>query len=107
MVSTIDWIRLGNLESTNREIRRCSISKGKLPAPAFRREEGRLAMTNGRISREIVENPGVGLSTLTRWLSQDRDAEMALEEQPELWKELKRPRREDEVLKHERDIPKK
>ncbi len=33
----------------------------------------RLALTSGRTRREIAEDLGIGLSTLTRWLSQERD----------------------------------
>jgi len=43
------------------------------PTPEFRREAVRLALTNGRTRREIAEDLGIGLSTLTRWLSQERD----------------------------------
>jgi transposase len=83
------------------------MSNGKRPTPEFRREAVRLALTSGRTRREIAEDLGVGLSTLTRWVSQDRDAEESFEEQPDLRAELKRLRRENAVLKQERDILKK
>lgn len=81
--------------------------KGKRPTPEFRREAVQLTLTSGRTRREIAEDLGVGLSTLTRWVSQDRDAEESFEEQPDLRAELKRLRRENAVLKQERDILKK
>jgi transposase len=92
--------------------------------------------TSGRTKREIGEDLGVSLSTLTRWLSQRRDREMdepdrrsegedAAAELKRLRRdremdepdrrsegedaaaELKRLRRENEILRHERDILKR
>jgi Transposase len=48
------------------------MGNGNKPTPEFRREAVRLALTSGRTRREIAEDQGVGLSTLTRWLGQDR-----------------------------------
>jgi transposase len=50
------------------------MGKGNRPTLEFRREAVRLALTSGRTRREIAEDLGIGLSTLTRWLSQERDA---------------------------------
>lgn len=83
------------------------MSNGKRPTPEFRREAVRLALTSGRTRREIADDLGIGLSTLTRWVRQDRDAEEPIEDQPDLRAELKRLRRENAVLKQERDILKK
>lgn len=80
------------------------MSHGKRPTPEFRREAVRLALTSGRTRREIADDLGIGLSTLTRWVRQDRDAEEPVEDQPDLRAELKRLRRENAVLKQERDI---
>jgi transposase len=80
---------------------------GKRPTPEFRREAVRLALTSGRTRGEIADDLGIGLSTLTRWVRQDRDAEEPVEDQPDLRAELKRLRRENAVLKQERDILKK
>ena len=35
----------------------------------------RLALTSGRTRRELAENLGFGLSTLTRWIGRQRDRE--------------------------------
>jgi transposase len=77
----------------------------------FEEEAVRLLRTSGRTKREIGEDLGVSLSTLTRWLSQRRDLEM---EEPDrrppgedAAAELKRLRRENEVLRQERDILKR
>lgn len=77
------------------------------PTPEFRREAVRLALTSGRTQREIAEDLGIGLSTLTWWLSQERDASEPSEATVDLHAELKRLRRENAVLKQERDILKK
>ena len=74
------------------------------PTPEFRREAVRLALTSGRTRREIAEDLGIGLSTLTRWLSQERDASEPSEAPVDVHAELKRLRRENAVLKQERDI---
>lgn len=77
----------------------------------FEREAVRLAETSGRTRREIADDLGIGLSTLTRWLSRSRDVAMddpgrrAGDE--DMAAELKRLRRENEVLRQERDILKK
>ena len=83
------------------------MGNGNRPTPEFRREAVRLALTSGRTRREIAEDLGIGLSTLTRWLSQERDASEPIEAQVDLHAELKRLRRKNAVLKQERDIPKR
>lgn len=80
------------------------MGNGNRPTPEFRREAVRLALTCGRTRREIAEDLGIGLSTLTRWLSQERDASEPSEAPVDVHAELKRLRRENAVLKQERDI---
>jgi transposase len=77
----------------------------------FEEEAVRLLRTSGRTKREIGEDLGVSLSTLTRWLSQRRERET---EKPDRRPpgedpaaELKRLRRENEILRQERDILKR
>jgi transposase len=67
----------------------------------------RLALTSGRTRREIAEDLGIGLSTLTRWLGQERVASEPSGGPVDMHAELKRLRRENAVLKQERDILKK
>jgi transposase len=83
------------------------MGRGIRPTPEFRREAVRLALTSGRTRREIAEDLGIGLSTLTRWLVQERDASEPSEAPLDLHAELKRLRRENAVLKQERDILKR
>ena len=67
----------------------------------------RLALTSGRPRAEVAEDLGVGLSSLTRWVGQYRDEEMLPEIKDDLQAELKRLRKENLVLRQERDILKK
>ena len=77
----------------------------------FEREAVRLAATSGRTRREVAEDPGVGLSTLTRWISRTRDAAIddpeLVEPNEDMTAELKRLRRENEILRQEREILKR
>jgi transposase len=83
------------------------MGNGNGSAPEFRREAVRLALTSGRTRSEIAEDLSIGLSTLTRWLGQERDSSEPSEAPVDLHADLKRLRRENAVLKQERDIPKK
>jgi transposase len=83
------------------------MGNGNRPRPEFQREAVRLALTSGRTRREIAEHLDIGLSTLTRWLSQERDVDEPSEASADLHAELSRMRRENAVLKQERDILKK
>lgn len=76
----------------------------------FEDEAVRLAQTSGRTRREVADDLGVGLSTLTRWISRRRDREIDPPDKmasQDIASELKRLRRENEILRHERDILKK
>lgn len=77
----------------------------------FEKEAVRLAQTSGRTQREIAQDLGVGLSTLVRWIGRSRDQAM---DEPthsagneDMAAELKRLRRENEVLRQEREILKR
>lgn len=77
----------------------------------FEREAVRLAQTSGRTRKEVAGDLGVGLSTLTRWLARNQDAIMddpgRRDANEDMSAELKRLRRENEILRQERDILKK
>jgi transposase len=72
-------------------------------------EAVRLVQTVGRTQREIAGNLGIGLSTLVRWIgrSRDRHAVAPAAAGSEVTAQLKRLRRETEILRQERDILKK
>jgi transposase len=76
----------------------------------FEEEAVRLVQTSGRTQREIAGDLGIGLSTLVRWLGRSRDqhaADPAMAAANDVTAELKRLRRENEILRQERDILKK
>jgi transposase len=76
----------------------------------FEDEAVRLVRTSGRSQREIAEDLGIGLSTLVRWISRSRDRQIDEAEPPgqeDVAAELKRLRRENEILRQERDILKR
>ena len=76
----------------------------------FQDEAVRLAETSGRSRREIAEDLGIGLSTLRHWIDRRREREIDhLPEghQEDMAAELKRLRRENEILRQERDILKR
>ena len=75
----------------------------------FEEEAVRLAQTSGRTQREIAGELGIGLSTLVRWIGRSRDRRAAdpAAAQSEVTAALKRRRRENEILRQERDILKK
>lgn len=77
------------------------------PTPEIRREAVRLALTSGRTRREIAEDLCIGLSTLARWLNQERNVSKPSEAPVDPHTERKRLRRENAVLKQEHDIRKK
>ena len=70
----------------------------------------RLARTSGRSRREIAADLGSGLSTLRSCIDRPRDREIdepPPDRQEDMAAELKRLRRENEVLRQERDILKR
>jgi transposase len=78
--------------------------------PEFRVEAVRLAQTSGRSRREVAADLGIGLSTLRNWIDGRRDREMdapPVDRQEDRAAELKRLRRENEVLRQEREILKR
>jgi transposase len=76
----------------------------------FATEAVRLVEVSGRTQREIALDLGVSLSTLRRWLDKRREDEIEApppERQEDLAAELKRLRRENEILRQEREILKR
>ena len=71
----------------------------------FEEEALRLVRVRARTKREVAFDLGVGLSTLTRWLAREFDRRMDAPERPppgeDVAAELKRPRRENDILRQE------
>jgi len=70
----------------------------------FKREAVRIALTSGLPRDRIASGLGVGKSTLGKWLSQHRPADLVPAPQADLARENERRRLENRVLKEERDI---
>ena len=82
----------------------------KLFTQEFRDEAVRLAQTSGRSRREVASDLGIGLSTLRNWIDRRRDRQMEQpppDRQEDMAAELKRLRRENEILRQEREILKR
>ena len=73
----------------------------------FRREAVKLMLSSGRARREIVEDLGTDLSTLTLWASRDCGVGERLEAQADLHDERLWLRRESALLRQECDVLKK
>ena len=73
----------------------------------FKREAVGMIAISGRTLRQVAGDLGLGLSTLTRWKRQLKDVEIAVTPNPDMTKELARLRKENEVLRQERDLLKK
>jgi len=73
----------------------------------FKQEAVRIALTSGLPRRRVASDLGVGHSTLGKWISQYRPADMSISPQADLAKENEQLRRENRILKEEREILKK
>lgn len=75
-----------------------------LHTPEFRAEAVRIALTSGLSRRRVAEELGVGFSTLNRWVSLDRSNPEKLQTQSDLERKLTELRKENRLLREERDI---
>lgn len=73
----------------------------------FKREAVRIALTSGLPRERVAADLGVGKSTLHKWISHYRPADLNAAPQADLARENERLRLENRVLKEERDILKK
>ncbi len=70
----------------------------------FKREAVRLTQTSGRTISQVAEDIGIGLSTLTRWKRKYQEADLLSGPQDDVEKELARLRKENKLLREERDL---
>ncbi len=82
-------------------------AKGRVIDDAFRREAVRILTTSGRTIKAVADDLGIGLSSLGKWKRQLERADLMAGPHEDLEKELKRLRRENELLRAERDLLKK
>ena len=73
----------------------------------FKREAVRLTEASVRTVREIADDLGIGKSTLARWKHKHREADLMAGPHDDVEKELAHLRRENELLRQERDLLKK
>lgn len=73
----------------------------------FKQEAVRLTETSGRTIAQVADDLGIGLSTLTRWKRRYREADLLSGPHEDTAKELARLRKENELLRQERDLLKK
>jgi transposase len=70
----------------------------------FKREAMRIAVISGLPRERVAADLGVGKSTLSKWLSQYRPADLVAAPRADLARENERLRLENRVLKEERKI---
>ena len=73
----------------------------------FKRDAVRIALTSGLTRKQVASDLGVGLSTLGKCISRIRTEDDASLPDPDLLKELERLRKENRILKEEREALKK
>jgi transposase len=78
-----------------------------LHTDGFKREAVRLAASGGRTMTQTASDLGIGHSTLGKWKLQFERADLMAGPHDDLYKELARLRRENELLRAERDLLKK
>ncbi len=64
----------------------------------------RIALTSGLTRKQVADDRGVGISTLNKWITAHRDADVVSKEDLSLAQEHDWLRRESRILKEEREI---
>jgi transposase len=73
----------------------------------FRQDAARIALTRGLTRKRVAADLVVGMSTLNKRITAQRDTDVVLNEDLSLVQENDRLRRENRILKEERDIAKR
>ena len=74
---------------------------------AFQAEAVRIALTSGLSRKQVAQDLGIGFSTLARWIQQDSKSGKKPHSQCDLERELAELRKENRLLREERDVLKK
>ncbi|WP_152455355.1 IS3 family transposase [Roseivivax sp. THAF40] len=77
------------------------------PTEEFRAEAVRVALTSGLPRKQVASDFGIGFSTLNRWIQQDRRSPKKPTIQSDLEREIAELRKENRMLREERDVLKK
>ena len=70
----------------------------------FRQDAVRMALTSGLKRKQVADDLGFGMSTLNKWITAHRDTDMISKEDLSLPQENDRLRRENRILKEEREV---
>jgi transposase len=77
------------------------------PTTEFRQEAVRVALTSGLSRKQVAADFSVGFSTLSRWIQLERQTLPEPTAQSDLEAEVTRLRKENRLLREERDVLKK
>ena len=81
--------------------------EGRIFTEEFKRGAVRLTEASGRTIAQVADDLGIGLSSLTRWKRIYREADLLAGPHDDVDQELARLRKENELLRQERDLLKK
>ncbi len=81
-----------------------SPTKQRKVTEEFKREAVRLTETSDRTVAQVAGDLGIGKSTLTRWKTQFKEADVLSGPHDDVQKELARLRLENQILRQERDL---
>ena len=74
------------------------------PTEEFRAEAVRVALTSGLPRKQVAADFGIGFSTLSRWIQQERRNPERPTAQSDLEREIAELRKENRMLREERDV---
>jgi len=80
---------------------------GNKPTAEFRQEVIRIALTSGLSRKQVAKDFGIGFSTLSRLIKEERSNVTPSEPRIDLIQENERLRKEVRMLREEREILKK
>ena len=108
MLCRYDWVKTCGLAAyLCRSIDSVMCSKGAIGTVRtddFRKDAVRIALTSGLSRKQLAEVFGVGMSTLNKWITAHRDTDVVSQEDRELALENERLRRENCILREEREV---
>jgi transposase len=73
----------------------------------FRQEAVKVAQTSGLTRKQVASDFGIGFSTLSKWIQQDRISPEKPTVQSDLEREVAELKKENRLLREERDVLKK
>ena len=68
----------------------------------FRADAVRIALTSGLTRKQVADDLGVGMSTLNKWITANRETDVVSKEDLSLIQENDRLRRENRILKSQK-----